>query len=160
MQCNLGLVLAKFTTWKQWQSCLKFSWGWHWSTFKNNGCWYYSGYNNYFSFLFACRILLIKTGRRWPYIICIFISGTAFLLMLPFERGVYPSDWPIVVMAMIGNLFVSTTFAMIWMYTPELFPTNIRWKICFRFYLTFKGQLISKCLIGSIISTKKSTIFF
>lgn len=71
-------------------------------------------------------ILLIKTGRRWPYIICIFISGTAFLLMLPFERGVYPSDWPIVVMAMIGNLFVSTTFAMIWMYTPELFPTNIR----------------------------------
>ena len=88
---------------------------------------YYSGYKNYFSFLFACRILLIKTGRRWPYIICIFISGTAFLLMLPFERGVYPSDWPIVVMAMIGNLFVSTTFAMIWMYTPELFPTNIRW---------------------------------
>ena len=107
------------------------------STFKNNGCWYYSGYNNYFSFLFACRILLIKTGRRWPYIICIFISGTAFLLMLPFERGVYPSDWPIVVMAMIGNLFVSTTFAMIWMYTPELFPTNIRWKLYFRFCLTF-----------------------
>ena len=47
--------------------------------------------------------------------------------MLPFERGVYTNDWPIVVMAMIGNLGVSTTFAIIWLYTPELFPTNIRY---------------------------------
>merc|ERR1712109_318758 len=36
------------------------------------------------------------------------------------------NDWPIVTAAMIGNLAISTTFAMIWLYTPELFPTNIR----------------------------------
>ena len=72
-------------------------------------------------------ILLIKAGRRWPYIICIACGGLAFLLMMAFDRGVYANDWPIVVMAMIGNLFISTTFAIIWLYTPELFPTNMRY---------------------------------
>ena len=76
--------------------------------------------------LFEHRVLLIKAGRRWPYIICIAIAGISFLLMLPFERGVYKNDWPIVLMAMTGNLAIGCTFAMIWMYTPELFPTNIR----------------------------------
>ena len=84
------------------------------------------GKSTYNFFLSLHRVLLIKAGRRWPYIICIAIGGLAFLLMLPFERGVYTNDWPIVTAAMIGNLAISTTFAMIWLYTPELFPTNIR----------------------------------
>ena len=71
-------------------------------------------------------VLLIKAGRRWPYIICITLSGIAFLSMMAFERGVYANDWPIVLMALTGNLFISVTFAIIWLYTPELFPTNIR----------------------------------
>ena len=53
-------------------------------------------------------------------------GGVAFFMMAAFERGAYTNDWPIVTMAMIGNLFVSTTFAIIWLYTPELFPTSIR----------------------------------
>jgi len=71
-------------------------------------------------------VLLIKTGRRWPYIICMACGGIGFLMMTAFERGKYTNDWPIVMMAMIGNLFVSTTFAIVWLYTPELFPTSIR----------------------------------
>lgn len=70
--------------------------------------------------------MLIKAGRRWPYIICIGLGGVAFSCMIFFERDVYPNNWPIVACAMVGNLFVSTTFAIIWLYTPELFPTNIR----------------------------------
>lgn len=71
-------------------------------------------------------ILVIKCGRRWPYICCVTGSGLGFLMMMAFERGVYVDDWPIVVCAMIGNLCISITFAIIWLYTPELFPTNIR----------------------------------
>ena len=35
---NLGLVLTQLTTWDDFQAVQKFSWGWHWSTFKNIGC--------------------------------------------------------------------------------------------------------------------------
>ena len=72
-------------------------------------------------------LLMIKVGRRMPYIICIASAGVSFLMMSVFERGYYDNDWPIVTMAMLGNLFISTTFAIIWPYTPELFPTNIRY---------------------------------
>ena len=35
---DLGLVLTQLTTWDDWQAVQEFSWGWHWSTFKNIGC--------------------------------------------------------------------------------------------------------------------------
>ena len=71
-------------------------------------------------------ILVIKCGRRWPYIILMVGSGVSFLLMLAFNRGDYDNDWPIVTCAMFGNFFISTSFAIIWVYTAELFPTNVR----------------------------------
>ena len=71
-------------------------------------------------------VLVIKCGRRWPYIICLIGSGVSFLIMLAFNRGDYENDWPIVTCAMMGNFFISTSFAIIWVYTAELFPTNVR----------------------------------
>ena len=38
-------------------------------------------------------VLLIKTGRRWPYIICMACGGIGFLMMTAFERGKYTNDW-------------------------------------------------------------------
>ena len=70
---------------------------------------------------------IIKCGRRWPYIICLVGSGVSFLVMLAFNRGDYANDWPIVTCAMCGNFFISTSFAIIWVYTAELFPTNVRY---------------------------------
>ena len=35
---NSGLVLTQLTTLGDWQAVQEFSWGWHWSTFKNIGC--------------------------------------------------------------------------------------------------------------------------
>ena len=35
---SLGFVLTQLTTWDDWPAVQKFSWGWHWSTFKNIGC--------------------------------------------------------------------------------------------------------------------------
>ena len=33
----LALVLTQLTTWDDWRAVQNFSWGWHWSTFKNIG---------------------------------------------------------------------------------------------------------------------------
>ena len=35
---KLGLVLTQVTSWDHWRAVQKFSWGWHWSSFKNIGC--------------------------------------------------------------------------------------------------------------------------
>ena len=35
---NLGLVLTQLTTWNDFRAVQKFSWGWHWFTFKDIGC--------------------------------------------------------------------------------------------------------------------------
>ena len=31
-------TLTQLTTWDDWQAVQEFSWGWHWSPFKNIGC--------------------------------------------------------------------------------------------------------------------------
>ena len=49
-----------------------------------------------------------------------------FLLTLFFERGVYPGNWPIVVLALIGNFSTTCCFAILYMYTGELMPTTVR----------------------------------
>jgi hypothetical protein len=49
-----------------------------------------------------------------------------FLLTLFFERGVYPGNWPIVVLALIGNFTTTCCFAILYMYTGELMPTTVR----------------------------------
>jgi MFS family permease len=102
-------------------------------------------------------VLLVKAGRRWPYIICVTIAGLAFLSMMAFQRGYYTNDWPIVVCAMIGNLCISTTFAIIWLYTPELFPTSIRYHCIssrysarytlFSFYISFAVEMLASDLV-------------
>ena len=38
ISADLGLHLTQLKTWNDWQAVQKFSWGWHWSTFKSIGC--------------------------------------------------------------------------------------------------------------------------
>ena len=45
-----------------------------------------------------------------------------FLCTLFIERGVYPSNWPIVVFALIGNFTTTLCFAILYMYTGNLYP--------------------------------------
>ena len=40
-----------------------------------------------------------------------------FLCTLFIERDVYPSNWPIVVFALIGNFTTTLCFAILYMYT-------------------------------------------
>jgi len=78
----------------------------------------------------VARILTIgivtKIGRKLPYIVCLFGAGLSFLCMIPFKKGDYVFNWPIVTCAMFGYFFIACSFAIIWVYTSELFPTNAR----------------------------------
>jgi hypothetical protein len=48
------------------------------------------------------------------------IAGAMFLCTLFIERDVYPSNWPIVVFALIGNFTTTLCFAILYMYTGNL----------------------------------------
>ena len=67
-------VLTQLTTWDDWPSVQKFSWGWHWSTFKNIGC----KDETKIAYLQTCNVLvivlaqikvfsLIALSRLWDY---------------------------------------------------------------------------------------------
>ena len=71
-------------------------------------------------------IFVLKVGNRMPYIIGVTASGLSFFLICAFDKGVYTYDWPIVTLALFGSFCISITFAILWPYTTELYPTNIR----------------------------------
>ena len=64
--------------------------------------------------------------RRLPMILVLVVAGVAFLTSLAFERGAHPSDWPIVACAMVGSASMALCFAVLWVYTAELYPTSMR----------------------------------
>merc|ERR1719397_1175955 len=71
-------------------------------------------------------IMVLKVGRKYPYMIGSTITGVMFLLTLFIPRDVFPSNWPIVVLALIGNFCTTMCFAILYMYTGELMPTTVR----------------------------------
>jgi len=71
-------------------------------------------------------LMVQHVGRKYPYIVCQGITGIMFLLTLCFERGAYAGNWPIVVLALIGNFCTTCCFAILYMYTGELMPTTVR----------------------------------
>ena len=62
-------------------------------------------------------VMVLKVGRKYPYMAGSTITGVMFLLTLFIERDVYPSNWPIVVLALIGNFTTTMCFAILYMYT-------------------------------------------
>merc|ERR1711971_734659 len=71
-------------------------------------------------------VLANKVGRKFPYAIGSTTTGVMFMLTLFIERDVYPSNWPIVVLALIGNFCTTMCFAILYMYTGEIMPTTVR----------------------------------
>merc|ERR1719189_1850751 len=71
-------------------------------------------------------IMVLKVGRKYPYMVGSTITGVMFLLTLFIPRGVFTSNWPIVVLALIGNFTTTMCFAILYMYTGELMPTTVR----------------------------------
>ncbi|XP_071800949.1 organic cation transporter protein-like [Asterias amurensis] len=91
------------------------------------------GNDPYFSFFLAgavevpayivCQLLLGRIGRKW--LICIFmtIGGVSLLCAMAI-----PTDMATVtlVIAMIGKLCISGSYAIVYLYAIELFPTPVR----------------------------------
>merc|ERR1712117_900179 len=71
-------------------------------------------------------LLVQHVGRKYPYMVGSTFTGVMFLLTLFIPRDVFPSNWPIVVLALIGNFTTTMCFAILYMYTGELMPTTVR----------------------------------
>merc|ERR1712024_111863 len=71
-------------------------------------------------------VLAGKVGRKFPYAVGSTTTGVMFLITVFIPRDVYPSNWPIVVLALIGNFCTTMCFAILYMYTGELMPTTVR----------------------------------
>ncbi|XP_037082089.1 organic cation transporter protein-like [Pollicipes pollicipes] len=71
-------------------------------------------------------IVLLKGGRRWALCLSMVIGGVACLCTMIFEKDVYTLDWPIVTCAMIGKFCISASFAIVYVFSAEVFPTVLR----------------------------------
>lgn len=70
--------------------------------------------------------LIVRCGRRWPFIVCQTAASVSFFIMMAFPKDAYPYNWPIILFAMVGRFFMVTGFGILWIYTTELYPTNLR----------------------------------
>lgn len=70
--------------------------------------------------------MVLKVGRKYPYMAGSAITGTMFLITIFIPRDYFPGNWPIVVLALIGNFCCTMCFAILYMYSGELFPTTVR----------------------------------
>ena len=41
-------------------------------------------------------------------------------------QGVYPGDWPVVAVTLLGKLCITFSWAVLFLYTAELLPTEVR----------------------------------
>ena len=47
-----------------------------------------------------------------------------YLVFIP--RGVYPGDWPAVAVTLVGKMCITFSWAVLFLYTAELLPTEVR----------------------------------
>ena len=71
-------------------------------------------------------LLVLKAGRRLPYMSLVFLAGTVLLMTLAFPKGLYYKNWPIAVLAVLGSLFSTMAISIQLVYTAELYPTTTR----------------------------------
>ncbi|KAG8223271.1 hypothetical protein J437_LFUL001548 [Ladona fulva] len=73
-----------------------------------------------------CILFLLRSGRRWPLSLSMLGSGISCLLTLTVPQGRSELEWVTVAMAMCGKFAISTSNAMLPVFTAELFPTVVR----------------------------------
>lgn len=71
-------------------------------------------------------LFLIKMGRRWPLCLTLMGSGVACLLTLVIPPGEANLQWLTIMFAMVGKFSVSSSNAVMPVFTAELFPTVVR----------------------------------
>lgn len=71
-------------------------------------------------------IILLRLGRRWPLALTIILAGVACLFALPIPYILTNYQWLVTTFAMIGKFSISSSNAIIPVFTAELYPTTIR----------------------------------
>ncbi|KAJ9582503.1 hypothetical protein L9F63_003196 [Diploptera punctata] len=71
-------------------------------------------------------LFLLKMGRRWPLCLTLVGSGIACLLTLIIDPGNLELEWVTITFAMMGKFSVSSSNAVMPVFTAELFPTVVR----------------------------------
>ncbi|KAK3774180.1 hypothetical protein RRG08_056386 [Elysia crispata] len=79
----------------------------------------------------VCYFLLVlfltgPIGRKPVFCICVLLGGVACLATaLPIVLR-YNAAWINTVLSNLGKFFITCSFALVWIYTPELIPTTLR----------------------------------
>jgi len=68
-----------------------------------------------------CFLVIDIWGRKPFFTMCLFLTGTCCMVAGFLEEGAIRTS-----LALIGKLFASGCFSVIYMYTAEIYPTNIR----------------------------------
>ncbi|RUS74807.1 hypothetical protein EGW08_017436, partial [Elysia chlorotica] len=72
-------------------------------------------------------LLVDKTGRRCFHCMCMLVSGIACLAtVLPTRIGGEDYQWMVSGLALIGRMFSSGAYAILYLMSAELFPTVVR----------------------------------
>lgn len=76
--------------------------------------------------MYVCYMMLEKLGRRWTLIISLSIGGSCII-----GSKILPSQYTIlsIIFFFIGKLFITVSFTGLYVYTSELWPTNLRHSI-------------------------------
>ncbi len=70
--------------------------------------------------------ILLKKGRKLPYASFMIMGGLLLFLTIAVPKETFPNDWPIVMLAVLGKMFITATFAIIYVYSAEIYPTVVR----------------------------------
>ncbi|CAH2011448.1 unnamed protein product [Acanthoscelides obtectus] len=70
--------------------------------------------------------ILLKGGRRWPLSLTMVISGIACALTVPIYLATADMQWVVTSLTMISKFCVSSSNAIMPVFTAELYPTTIR----------------------------------
>ncbi|XP_046582568.1 organic cation transporter protein-like [Haliotis rubra] len=85
-----------------------------------------AGTTEFVSFI-ACLLLLDRTGRKSLHCVCMILGGICCTAtILPVLYGAWDLKWLTILLALLGRGFVSASFAIVILYTSELFPTVLR----------------------------------
>nr|CAD7587851.1 unnamed protein product [Timema genevievae] len=71
-------------------------------------------------------LILLKMGRRGPFCLTLMVSGAACFLTLLVPLGRSDLEWITISLAMLGKFAVSSSNAVMPVFTAELFPTVVR----------------------------------
>nr|XP_022904017.1 organic cation transporter protein-like isoform X1 [Onthophagus taurus] len=70
--------------------------------------------------------ILLKMGRRYPFGGTIFFAGIISVCIIPIKMFIPDLQWPVTALAMIGKFLISSSNAVMPVFTAELYPTTMR----------------------------------